>query len=333
MSSRPYLQVDVFTAAKYRGNALAVVLDGTELDPAAMLGFAAWTNLAETTFVLPPTAPGADLRVRIFTTTTELPFAGHPVLGTVHAWLESGGVPARPGEVVIECGAGPVPVRLGQDTDGERVLSFQAPALRRTGPLDPDVLEWAVAGLGLSPHDVLAHQWVANGPNWAGLLLRDAEAVLGLEPDFAALAGLEVGVIGAYGAPGSAAGSYAGTAYDDGARPGRPKGARAELEPLPASPGEAAGGAFQAAVASAPADYEVRAFCPGEGLPEDPVTGSLNAGLAQWLIPNGLAPEHYTVRQGTRLGRTGQVGVARDAEGIWISGRAVTCITGSVELP
>ncbi|MFB0835784.1 PhzF family phenazine biosynthesis protein [Arthrobacter halodurans] len=324
---RPYKQVDVFTSVPYLGNALAVVLDGEGLSDAEMLRFANWTNLAETTFVLPPTRPGADYRVRIFTTTTELPFAGHPTLGTAHAWLEAGGRPASPGMLIQECGAGLIEVRTdaaGGD-DGGRRLALKAPPLVRTGPLEDDVLEWALAGLGLRRGDVLDHQWVANGPQWAGLLLRDADAVLALEPDFVALEGLEVGVIGAHTAPGTEA-----ARYDSGARVPRPKGARAELEPLPGRTADDAGAAFQSAVAGAPADFEVRAFCPGEGLPEDPVTGSLNAGLAQWLVPAGLAPEQYTVRQGTRLGRAGYVDISTDTGGIWIAGQAVTCIDGTV---
>lgn len=324
--NRPYKQVDVFTSVPYRGNALAVVLDGEGLGDADMLRFANWTNLAETTFILPPTRPGADYRVRIFTTTTELPFAGHPTLGTAHAWLEAGGRSARPGVLVQECGAGLIEVRTGSDAgdDTGRRLALKAPPLVRSGPLEEDVLEWALGGLGLRPEDVLDHQWVANGPQWAGLLLRDADAVLALEPDFTALEGLEVGVIGAHATPGTRAAGYGGEGRQ------RPKGARAELEPLPVRHRTGRAGAFEAAVSTAPADYEVRAFCPGEGLPEDPVTGSLNAGLAQWLIPAGLAPENYTVRQGTRLGRDGHVEVSSDAEGVWIAGQAVTCIDGTM---
>jgi len=329
MSLRPYKQVDVFTATPYYGNALAVVLDADGMTDGEMLRFANWMNLAETTFVLPPTRSGADYRVRIFTTTTELPFAGHPTLGTAHAWLEAGGVPSRPGVVVQECPAGLIEVRAhaGDDGGGHR-LALKAPPLVRTGPLEDDVLEWALSGLGLARADVVAHQWIANGPQWAGLLLRDADTVLALEPDFAVLEGLEVGVIGPHASHGAHAARYRGSA-----RTVRPKGARAELEPLPAP--DTAGlpitaAPFQSAVASAPADFEVRAFVPGEGFPEDPATGSLNAGFAVWLTRDGLAPEHYTVRQGTRLGRAGLIEVSMDAEGIWIAGEAVTCIEGMV---
>ncbi|WP_149957856.1 PhzF family phenazine biosynthesis protein [Zafaria cholistanensis] len=328
MSLRPYKQVDVFTATPYFGNALAVVLDSDGMAEEEMLRFANWMNLAETTFVLRPTQPGADYRVRIFTTTTELPFAGHPTLGTAHAWLEAGGAPARPGVVVQECPAGLIEVRAqAADDGGGHRLALKAPPLVRTGPLEEDVLEWALAGLGLARTDVVAHQWIANGPQWAGLLLRDAELVLALEPDFAVLEGLEVGVIGPHASHGAHA-----VPYRESPRPVRRKGARAELEPLPApeAPGLPAGTAFQSVVASAPADFEVRAFVPGEGLPEDPATGSLNAGFAVWLTRDGLAPEHYTVRQGTRLGRAGLIEVSTDTEGIWVAGQAVTCIEGKV---
>lgn len=322
MTLRPFRQVDVFTSTPNLGNALAVVLDADGLDEAEMLRFANWTNLAETTFVLPPTDPAADYRVRIFTTTTELPFAGHPTLGTAHAWLEAGGRPRRPGVIVQECGAGLVEVRTeGQDQAGANRLAFRSPPLQRTGPLEDDVLAWALSGLGLAADDVLDHQWVANGPQWAVLVLRDAEAVLALEPDFPALEGLEIGVIGPHLVPGVDAGSYARRNEN------RPKGTRAELEPLRPA-GDAA--AFETAVSGVPADFEVRAFCPGEGLPEDPVTGSLNAGIAQWMIPAGLAPSSYTVRQGTRLGRDGQVGLSEHDGGIWVSGQVITCIEGTV---
>ncbi|WP_372697310.1 PhzF family phenazine biosynthesis protein [Arthrobacter sp. JSM 101049] len=323
MTLRPFRQVDVFTATPYLGNALAVVLEADGLDEAEMLRFANWTNLAETTFVLPPTDPAADYRVRIFTTTTELPFAGHPTLGTAHAWLEAGGRPSRPGVIVQECGAGLIEVRTGPREDGGRRLGFRAPPLQRTGPLEEDVLGWALAGLGLGRDDVVDHQWVANGPQWAVLVLRDADAVLALEPDFAALEGLEIGVVGPHLAPGVAAGSYARRNEH------RPKGTRAELEPLRPADDAAV---FETAVAGVPADFEVRAFCPGEGLPEDPVTGSLNAGIAQWMIPAGLAPSSYTVRQGTRLGRAGHVGLSGHDGGIWVSGQVTTCIEGTVRV-
>ena len=328
--ARPYKQVDVFSSAPYRGNGLAIVLNGEGLSDEQMLNFANWTNLAETAFLLPATEPTADYRVRIFTTTTELPFAGHPTLGAAHAWLEAGGVPKDPAAVIQQCGAGLIEVRRvpGEEaTDPER-LAFKAPPLVRTGELEADVLEWALTGLGLRREDVLAHQWLVNGPNFAGLLLRDADLVLGLEPDYQTLHGLEVGVIGPYTNAGIPTASY-----DPQSRADRPAGAREELRPVSEADERRSNQRFTNSVTGAPADYEVRAFIPGEGLPEDPATGSLNAGFGIWLTGSGLAPENYTVRQGTRLGRSAILHVDRNAEGVWISGNSVTCIDGIVHLP
>jgi len=278
MKTRNFAQVDVFTRVPYYGNALAVVLDGSDLDDAEMKRFARWTNLSETTFLLPPNDPGADYRVRIFTPERELPFAGHPTLGSCHAWLAAGGVPKRAGTVVQECAVGLVRLRR----DGER-LAFAAPPRLRSGPLEADLLARVVRSLGIEPSAVLAHEWVDNGPGWVAVMLGSADEVLALRPDFAAMAGLEVGVVGAY-----------------------PLGAETQ--------------------------FEVRAFVPTMGVPEDPVTGSLNASLAQWLIGSGRAPERYVASQGTVLGRAGRVHVARQGEDIWIGGDSVTCIEGRVAL-
>jgi len=278
MKTRNFAQVDVFTRVPYYGNALAVVLDGSDLDDAEMKRFARWTNLSETTFLLPPNDPGADYRVRIFTPERELPFAGHPTLGSCHAWLAAGGVPKRAGTVVQECAVGLVRLRR----DGER-LAFAAPPRLRSGPLEADLLARVVRSLGIEPSAVLAHEWVDNGPGWVAVMLGSADEVLALRPDFAAMAGLEVGVVGAY-----------------------PPGAETQ--------------------------FEVRAFVPALGVPEDPVTGSLNASLAQWLIGSGRAPERYVASQGTVLGRAGRVHVARQGEDIWIGGDSVTCIEGRVAL-
>ena len=278
MKTRNFAQVDVFTRVPYYGNALAVVLDGSDLDDAEMKRFARWTNLSETTFLLPPNDPGADYRVRIFTPERELPFAGHPTLGSCHAWLAAGGVPKQAGAVVQECAVGLVRLRR----DGER-LAFAAPPRLRSGPLEADLLARVVRSLGIEPSAVLAHEWVDNGPGWVAVMLGSADEVLALRPDFAAMAGLEVGVVGAY-----------------------PLGAETQ--------------------------FEVRAFVPALGVPEDPVTGSLNASLAQWLIGSGRAPERYVASQGTVLGRAGRVHVARQGEDIWIGGDSVTCIEGRVAL-
>lgn len=327
--ARPYKQVDVFSSSPYTGNGLAVVLDGEDLSDAQLLAFANWTNLAETVFLLPATHPDADFRARIFTTTTELPFAGHPTLGAAHAWLEAGGVPKNPEALIQECGAGLIEIRRvpGEHPQDPESLAFKAPPLMRTGELEEDVLDWALAGLGITRDDVLAHQWLVNGPNWAGLLLRDAELVLSLEPDFVALAGLEIGVIGAH-----TVGAKQSTSYDPMVHQQRPAGAREELRPVSEADVQRSQ-RFRNVVTGAPADYEVRAFCPGEGLQEDPATGSLNAGFGAWLTGSGLAPSSYTVRQGTRVGRAAIVQVDSDADGIWIAGHSMTCIDGTVILP
>ena len=299
MRLRPFQQVDVFTATAYRGNPLAVVLDGSGLSTEAMQQFTDWTNLSEATFVLPPTpegrAAGADYRVRIFCPGRELPFAGHPTLGTCHAWLQTGGQPRVAGRVVQECGVGLVTLRR----DGER-LAFAAPPLIQSGPLAEEDVALIARGLGIARSDVVAHAWCDNGPRWRGVLLRSAAQVLALQPDGAVLAGLDVGVVGPRGKVGVV-------------------------------------GATDAATDSATGDeaiaFEVRAFLPGHsGLMEDPVTGSLNAALAQWLIGAGLAPARYIASQGTALGRAGRVHVQQDGADIWVGGHTATCISGTVRL-
>lgn len=284
MAQRPFQQVDVFTDTPYLGNPLAVVLDGSGLDTEAMQRFTDWTHLSECTFVLPPTdegrAAGADYRVRIFCPGRELPFAGHPTLGTCHAWLRAGGQPRAQQHVVQECGVGLVRIRR----EGER-LAFAAPPLRRSGPFDEADVVRIANGLGLAREDIVAHAWCENGPPWRGVLLRSAEQVLAVRPDAAALAGLEIGLVG----------------------------------PQPAGADTA---------------FEVRAFFQGQQtLSEDPVTGSLNAAVAQWLIGAGLAPSRYVAAQGAALGRAGRVHIQRDADGtIWVGGDSVTCIAGEVAL-
>lgn len=273
----PFRQVDVFTSTPLLGNPVAVVQDATGLGTELMHAFTDWTNLSEATFLLPPVDPAADYRVRIFCPGRELPFAGHPTLGTCHAWLEAGGQPRA--EIIIqECGVGLVRIRREGD-----LLSFAAPALRRGGPLDEAEVERVALGLGLRRSDIVDHQWCDNGPGWQAVMLESAAQVLAVKPDAEVLAGLDVGIIG------------------------------------PHADGEA--------------DYEVRAFFPGNaGLTEDPVTGSLNAALAQWLIPSGNAPDAYVVVQGTAMGRAGRVQVRRDGDDIWIGGRCVTVIEGSARV-
>lgn len=275
---RRFSQLDVFTDQPLRGNPLAVVHDAGGLSDAQMAGFARWTNLSETTFLLAPTHPQADYRVRIFTPGGELPFAGHPTLGSCHAWLAAGGVPRNASTVVQECGIGNVVVRR----DGAR-LAFAAPPLRRNGPVDAATRVRVTAALRIGADDALDVQWVDNGPGWIGVLLRDAQAVLALRPDFGAMAELKLGAVGAY-----------------------PAGAECA--------------------------FEVRAFVPALAVPEDPVTGSLNAGLALWLIDAGLADASYVASQGTVLGRAGRVHVRREDGETWIGGAVCPVVAGTVRL-
>ena len=273
---RPFTQVNVFSADPLGGNPLAVVHAAEGLTEAQMAALARWTNLSETTFLLPATDPGADYRVRIFTPGGELPFAGHPTLGSCHVWLTAGGRPRNPGLVVQQCGVGLVRVRC----DGS-FLEFAAPALRRTGPLAADVLAKIANALALAPADIVHHQWVDNGPGWCAVMLRSAQEVLSLKPNWTALASLVLGVIGPHNADSDAA-------------------------------------------------FEVRAFI-GRGY-EDPVTGSLHAGLGQWLIGAGLAPSSYVAAQGTALQRSGRVRMRKDSEGVWVGGNVVDVVVGALNL-
>ncbi|MEV0935923.1 PhzF family phenazine biosynthesis protein [Streptomyces phaeochromogenes] len=191
--TRPFVQVDVFSTSPYSGNPVAVVLDGTDLSDEEMQRLARWTNLSETTFVLPPTVPEADYRLRILTPDGELPFAGHPTLGSAHAWLDGGGVPRHGDRVVQECAAGLVTVRRG-----EGALAFAAPPRVREGALDEDCLKRIVDAFGITRDRVLAHQWVDNGPGWAVIQLATAEEVLALEPDLSLIPDAMVGAIGAH---------------------------------------------------------------------------------------------------------------------------------------
>ena len=320
---RPFQQVDVFTATPYRGNPLAVVLDGTDLSTEAMRQFTDWTNLSEATFVLPPTpagrAAGADYRVRIFCPGRELPFAGHPTLGSCHAWLQAGGQPRQPGRVVQECGVGLVALRQ----DGTR-LAFAAPPLVTSGPLDEADVALIARGLKVARSDIVAHAWCDNGPRWRGVLLKSAEQVLALRPDAAVLAGLDVGVVGPRGKVGVVGKTGAACPADSH---GENAGTREGLRQADT------GTDTEINTDTDTIAFEVRAFLPGHsGLMEDPVTGSLNAALAQWLIGAGIAPPRYTASQGTVLGRAGRVHVAQDGDQFWIGGDTVTCVQGSVLL-
>ncbi len=306
MRSRPFQQVDVFTATPSHGNPLAVVPDTQALSDAQLQAFAAWTQLSETTFVLPPTpegrAGGADYRVRIFTPGGELPFAGHPTLGTAHAWLQAGGQPRSADRLVQECGVGLVTLRV---QDGRH--AFAAPTLHRADP-DPDKLAAVLQALGLMAEEVLAVQQLHNGPHWLGLLLPDVQTVLSLSPDHAALKRLGVKV---------------GVAARRHSAPGLIRRASREARAF----------ATHLAAHEDSSDLEVRGFAAPVGITEDPVTGSLNASLAQWLIADGHLPARYRARQGTALGRAGEVFVQRDEAGqVWIGGDVVGCIQGQVTL-
>ena len=278
MSTHRFTQLDVFTDTPLLGNPLAVVHEAEALSESQMTAFARWTNLSETTFLLPPTDPAADYRVRIFTPHRELPFAGHPTLGSCHAWLATGGTARAVDEVVQQCAAGLIRIRR----DGAR-LAFAAPPCVRSGPLEAPLLARIVAALGLQPADVLDHQWVDNGPGWCAVRLASAESVLALEPDWSALSDIKLGVVGPH-------------------------------------------------TAGATAQFEVRALI-GDGTGyEDPVTGSLNASLAQWLIASGAAPERYVAAQGARLNRGGRVFIECIDGQVWVAGHCADCIRGEVSL-
>ncbi|PZQ01482.1 MAG: phenazine biosynthesis protein PhzF [Variovorax paradoxus] len=301
--SRPFRQVDVFTDQAYYGNPLAVVLDATGLTDAQMQRFAQWTNLSETTFVLPPTEAGADYRLRIFTPGGELPFAGHPTLGSCHAWLASGGQPLGGEAIVQQCGAGLVRIRR----EGDR-LAFAAPALKRSAPR-PTELAQVASALGLKPAQIVSSQVLDNGPVWFSLLLDEPATVLRLQPDHMLLKAL---------------GHTVGVAALDGAA-ATPLIARGNREAR-------AFGASTPAAAPAPS-LVVRAFAAADGIPEDPVTGSLNASLAQWLIADGHIAAPYVATQGACLGRDGTVYIARDDAGqVWVGGHSTVCIEGTVLL-
>jgi PhzF family phenazine biosynthesis protein len=285
--ARRFRQVDVFTGRAYCGNPLAVVLDGAGLSTHDMERFARWTNLSETTFLLPPEERDADYRVRIFTSAAksaatgesayELPFAGHPTLGSCHVWLEAGGTPKHDNIILQECPAGLVPVRRMNHG-----LAFAAPPLVRSGEVEEALVERIAAVLHLERSEILDAAWADNGPGWVGILLESADAVLALQPG---AVDREISVIGPYPAGSSCA-------------------------------------------------FEVRAFFPKDGTTaEDPVTGSLHASLAPWLLRTGRAKLPYIASQGTAQGRSGRVHLTQDPDGsIWVGGGTVTCISGRVDL-
>ena len=272
-----FSQVNVFSSQPLGGNPLAVVHEASPLNAEQMAALARWTNLSETTFLLPPTDPAADYRVRIFSPSRELPFAGHPTLGSCHAWLAAGGTPKQADVVIQECEAGLVRVRRN-----DAQLAFEAPPLLRSGPLESEVVEQIARALSIDPAEIVAHQWADNGPGWCAVLLQSAEQVLALKPDWATLDPLNLGVIGAH-------------------EPGHDSA------------------------------FEVRSFVGRAGY-EDPVTGSLNASLAQWLIGAGVAEAPYIASQGTVLNRVGRISLAQEGDAIWVGGLSTEVIRGSVQL-
>ncbi|MFZ2649686.1 MAG: PhzF family phenazine biosynthesis protein [Burkholderiaceae bacterium] len=278
MTTRDFTQLDVFTDTPLKGNALAVVHDAQGLSDAQMRDFARWTALSETTYLLPPTDASADYRVRIFTPTRELPFAGHPTLGSCHAWLAAGGRAKHDAETIQQCGVGLVRVRRSAGR-----LAFAAPPLIRSGAVDAQTLAQIAHALRIDAGAILASQWVDNGPGWVAVMLASRAEVLALSPDFTAMLPLEIGVVA----------------------------------PCPSGHD---------------AQFEVRAFIPSAGMNEDPVTGSLNASLAQWLIGAGLAGPRYVAAQGTALGRAGRVFIEQRDDGIWVGGGCVSVIQGRVTL-
>lgn len=279
-TTRRFQMVDVFTERPLFGNPLPVVVDCDGLSGEDMLRITRWMNQSETTFLLPPSNPGADYRVRIFTLERELPFAGHPTLGTCYVWLQHGGRPLKPGQIVQECGAGLIPIRR----QGEQ-LAFAAPPLQRSGPVEAGKIAEVADVLRISRGDIVDIEWVDNGPGWIGVLLASAEAVLDLHPAGSHEARIDIGVVGPY-----------------------PQGHEFA--------------------------FELRAFYTdhNHSIREDPVTGSLNASVAQWLIASGRAQPPYTARQGTRLGRSGRISVSREDGEIWIGGRVVSLVEGTCSL-
>lgn len=278
---RNFRIVDVFGERPLTGNPLAVVVDSDGLSTEEMLELTRWLGFSETTFLLPPTTTEADYRVRIFTLAGELPFAGHPTLGSCHVWRTITG--STENEIVQECGAGLV----GLEVDGD-ILSFEAPALINDGPVSDEHVADLSLVLGIDPTDVVTARWVDNGPGWVGILLDTADAVLDLRPDFSKNPGggkIDIGVAGMF-----------------------PEGSE-----------------FR---------YEVRAFFSGERgqMLEDPVTGSLNASIAQWLLAEGRVTAPYVARQGTAMGRLGSIEITGDPSSVWVGGRVFDIVSGQIEL-
>jgi PhzF family phenazine biosynthesis protein len=276
--NRAFKLVDVFHTHPLTGNPLAVVFDAEDLSTEEMQRVTRWLNLSETTFVLPPRSSEADYRVRIFTLDREMPFAGHPTLGTCHAWLSAGGKARNSSQIVQECGAGLVLIRRNDER-----LAFAAPKLTRSGPVDEQTVEEIAQVLRIKRADIVDAQWADNGPGWVAVLLASADAVLAVEPARHHTNRMDIGLVGLY-----------------------PPGG--------------------------PLAYEVRAIFSDHrrNLIEDPVTGSLNASVAQWLLTTGRAKAPYVASQGARVGRSGRIYIDRDADGtVWVGGKATALCSGT----
>ena len=281
MTARRYLQLDVFSHRPGTGNPLGVVLDAEDLSDHEMQALAAWLNLSETVFFLPP-GSGADYRIRIFTPCMELPFAGHPSVGAAWAAAHLGLASPRNGQLMQQCEAGLLPAQLSGPREDLRA-SVRSPRAQLRELAAP-ALPAALAAIAAAP----ATLW-NNGPDWWLLEVRDEAALRALQPDFAAIAAL----------PGH--GKLAAFALCDGSQ------------------------GYQVAV---------RAFAPGVGIPEDPVTGSANALIGACLAAQGRAPSdgRYVASQGRELGRDGRVRVQVDADGeVWIGGQVQAVIDGRID--
>lgn len=272
MTSLEFLEIDVFATGAFTGNPLAVICRADDLSDEQMQQIASWTNFSETTFLLEPTNPEADYRVRIFTPVEEYAFAGHPTLGSARAWLELGNTPRNQGRVIQECGVGNVEVRIQDDS-----LAFATPPLKRDGELSPEERDEVCEAFGVEKRLLIDAAFGDNGPGWKLALLDGLDALRALK-----------------------------------------KPADSDLKV-----------AFAALTGGTDPAYELRAFTPTF---EDPVTGSANGAMAQWLRGRGDVPARYTVSQGTALGRDGRVEITDDGSDIWVGGRAQVRVRGTLEV-
>jgi PhzF family phenazine biosynthesis protein len=273
--------VDVFPEKPYSGNPLPVILDAEGLSTDQMQNITRWMNHSETTFLLPPSDAQADYRVRIFTLDREMPFAGHPTLGSCHAWLSAGGLPRRKSQIIQECGVGLVTIR---ESGGQ--LAFSAPELIRDGPVDDDKLDELASVLRIRRDQIVAAKWADNGPGWVAILMESAQAVLDVDPMRNYASQLDIGLVGPY-----------------------PKGEQAA--------------------------FELRALSTDHlgTIREDPVTGSLNASVAQWLFASKRASGSYTASQGVCVGHAGRIEIVQDDDKtVWVGGKTSTLVEGEINI-